>query len=954
MSERDCRNDCTNRLQFPRRPGTNYAGQGESCSCCSPNEQASGDNRAALSRFNYRIGNYASIREFLFDRLNHTPNLQNWTHREPDDPAIALLEGAAILGDILTFYQETYANEAFLRTAQWRESIADLVRPLGYRLSPALGGNATFAFELKKTESVVVPAGFPVKATLEETGKPADFETKEELTAYPWLSRFNLFKPLDEPKIEAATNEFYIYAPNQFTAPVLVKPGDRLMIGESDTGDLNQPKRLSGAEIVIVESIREQHGTKIFKIKGNLKRTQAANSLVAYKLGRVFHHFGYNSPTEFVKSPETITSSSSTTSGTTTTTTNIAVQRVPSTRSIDRKNQHSVVAPDLAETEFPLDAEVTDLPGNVPLIVQATFHKSQTFNSLLGMDSDLFGIPSFGENSSGFEIFGFSFGATGNPTGSDVSIQGVASNGQLESVDEEAVLVRSVSNIKPAFVQWGAMSATVSLLTLSESLGASFNDVGSMNIRNAQFHETVSPLFEIKRAKPETTQPNGNILNFYGTAAEVESLKDRRIMIEIPGAEPRILSVMKIPTNFDAAVSGYSQLYPITVSDAVDYADFPNEKPFVTVYGNIVEADEGKTLPETVLGSGDNTKAFQTFKLPKSVLTYHLNAANTPPETPEIAVYVGGRLWRQVETLFGREASEQIYIVREDETENSWVQFGDGKTGARLPTGIKNVTAIQRMGAGAFGALKDGTTVQAGAKLKNLDKIQMPLVASGGAERENGESARNNAPAKIQSLGRLVSLRDYETEAAMTAGVASVSAAWQPIENIPAIVLTILTETGRSGELSAIEELLGNYNRERGANAHSIYVVAGKRLYVRVAVQYALDAAFRAGVVEPEIKRALGVNYGRATKKEDAGGLFSLPQRRFGKNEYSSSIEGTVQNVAGVLWAKTTAFYELSDADAPKSIVLPATEKLNQIVACDGGHILSLYDSHLTLTEISA
>ena len=48
--------------------------------------------------------------------------LASWTHRTADDPGIALLEGAAILGDILTFYQQHYANEAFLRTAAWRTS----------------------------------------------------------------------------------------------------------------------------------------------------------------------------------------------------------------------------------------------------------------------------------------------------------------------------------------------------------------------------------------------------------------------------------------------------------------------------------------------------------------------------------------------------------------------------------------------------------------------------------------------------------------------------------------------------------------------------------------------------------------------------------------------------------------------------------------------------------------
>src|SRR5215204_975393 len=175
MSEDSCRNDCTTPLRFPRRPGTQPpAIHGEGCPCCiTSKSRISDDNRPALSRFNYRIGTYGSIREFLFNRVDATPELQTWTYRAPDDPGVALLEGASILGDILTFYQEAYANEAYLRTAQWRESIADLVRLLGYRLSPGVGGNAVFAVELKKDEAVTIPAGFPLKATLENIEKPS-------------------------------------------------------------------------------------------------------------------------------------------------------------------------------------------------------------------------------------------------------------------------------------------------------------------------------------------------------------------------------------------------------------------------------------------------------------------------------------------------------------------------------------------------------------------------------------------------------------------------------------------------------------------------------------------------------------------------------------------------------------------------------------------------------------
>jgi len=159
-------------------------------------------------------------------------------------------------------------------------------------------------------------------------------------------------------------------------------------------------------------------------------------------------------------------------------------------------------------------------------------------------------------------------------------------------------------------------------------------------------------------------------------------------------------------------------------------------------------------------------------------------------------------------------------------------------------------------------------------------------------------------------------------------------------------------ETGRSTEIAAVRDTLNSYNTQRGAARHAIDVVLGKRMHVTATVQYVLKPTYRADLVEPAIRRALGVNFGKTTRDEDQTGLFSLRKRSFGGREYASSIEGTVQNVEGVLWAKTMAFTGLTDSDEPESIVLPSVSVLDPIVACDGGHILSLYDKHLMLSAV--
>ena len=394
------------------------------------------------------------------------------------------------------------------------------------------------------------------------------------------------------------------------------------------------------------------------------------------------------------------------------------------------------------------------------------------------------------------------------------------------------------------------------------------------------------------------------------------------------------------------------RLRQLTVSPEIVYADFPNENPTVNVYGNLVSATQGKTERETPLGNGDARQVFQTFKLPKAPLTYLISPGETPPEVPELEVWVSGRLWKRVASLFGRGAAEQIYIVREDANHDSWVQFGDGKTGARLPSGVKNVVAKFRTGTGAHGALKPETKVQAGARLDRLDKIQMPSPSAGGSEPESGENACEAAPGKIQSLDRLVSIKDFESETLAISGVERASATWRTSQNIPAVHVTVLMATGRTAEIEAVRQVLADYNRCRGPRRFPVVADEGRLLYVTVDLVYGLDPTFREDVVAPAIKAALGV--------EGAGGdfrrgLFGTLRRRFGEREYATRIEGTVQNVEGVVWAKVKAFIVIGEAfDAagkpidPATILLPSVRPLKPVVNCDYLHMLSLHAAHLT------
>lgn len=858
----ECRNDCIDKLLFPRQLS----------------------NRPGLSRIDYRIGTYSDILEALHRKLNQNDELVGWTHREADDPGIALLEGASILGDILTFYQEVYANEAYLRTAQWRESIADLVRLLGYPLSPGLGGKATFGFDVKGDKPVVIPTGFPVKAQLEEQAKPVDFETIKEQIVHPSLGKFNLFTPITYPYICPSTKDFYIYDPPQAEGSAMLEKGDRLLIGFRYP--ITQADRLINSEIVIVDEVYEMHGRQFFKIKGALKREHRVEWLAAYKLARSFRHFGHNAPSKYIKvaGDNEVKEEKLLYSRTLTATTSSF--EVPTTDATGAQGVR-IVEPNINEFDFPLDSEINDLPVGGKLIIQAK----------------LWGWNSYIRSWVG---------------------------------PKNVTLLRSINNVDASSLTWGSITGATTLISVNKNLATI---EGSINfyvtdIRYLQIHEVISPTLKIRAAVKEIEGPKGDILNFYGTKEEAECLKSRRLIFEKPDGktfERKILAYQL--RHWDRIKEPPLSRILVFLDEPVNYQDFPNENPKVTVYGNLVEAAQGKSEKESVLGSGDNRETFQTFKLPKAPLTYFIAKDDFPPEVPELQVYVSGRLWTRVPSFYGHGHKERIYIVREDANGNSWVQFGDGKTGSRLPSGLKNVVARYRTGTGAYGPLKDGANPQPGSRIDRLRKVYLPGIVTGGSEPEDGDNAREAAPGKIQSLGRLVSLKDFETEVLGISGVEKATARWRLENNIPTVVITVLLESGREKEGQDLQDTLSAYNKDRGPERFPVAVHLARRQYVYLTLIVGFDPSYQKEQVNISIKEVLGV-----TGEEDKGidgskGLFGIKQRRFGQKEYASRIEGVVQNVRGVIWAKVDKLgFVVGDSDDPLELTRPEPLQYHAVI----------------------
>jgi hypothetical protein len=296
-----------------------------------------------------------------------------------------------------------------------------------------------------------------------------------------------------------------------------------------------------------------------------------------------------------------------------------------------------------------------------------------------------------------------------------------------------------------------------------------------------------------------------------------------------------------------------------------------------------------------------------------------------------------------------------VYIVRQDAAGDSWVQFGDGETGARLPSGVGNVTAVPRSGHGAYGPLVDGTKVEPGGQASRLDRIELPGVISGGQQPEPADNARRAAPGRVQALNRLVSLRDFEAETVAIAGVWAAAAAWQLVDNIPTVVLTVLMQTGRDAEIDQVRQVLATANRCRGPQRFAVVVRQGSLRHVYLDLTAAIDGTLRTDTMASAIKAALGATGEEGNGVDGSAGLFATGKRTFGQREYATRVEAVAQQVPGVRWASVNALGPLAGPPGPPTLALPAGPwPLVPVVPCGADQILTLHTAHLHLSVSAA
>jgi predicted phage baseplate assembly protein len=342
-------------------------------------------------------------------------------------------------------------------------------------------------------------------------------------------------------------------------------------------------------------------------------------------------------------------------------------------------------------------------------------------------------------------------------------------------------------------------------------------------------------------------------------------------------------------------VGGYTRL---TFADGVSYG---YTRTSVRVNANVALATHGEAKIDT-LGSGDATKPNQAFKLSKPPLTFVSAATDTGAATT-LLIRVNGIAWGEVESLYDAGPEDEVYIVRIDDDGTTRVVFGDGLHGKRLPTGSLNVTASYRSGMGPEGDVNEETLTLLKTRPLGVRAVTNPSAAKGSASAETLEDARERGPQSVRTLGRIVSLTDYEDYARAFAGIgkAKVTSLWRGRKRLVHVSVAPASEGVFDADDTTIKSLTAAMEGRRDP-AQDLIVAPHSARYFKMAARVAYDPRYLADDVETSVRDALMATFG-------------YDARQLADPVSAAAVIASIQRVSGVAYVDLDGLAIYSDAD---------------------------------------
>ena len=297
-------------------------------------------------------------------------------------------------------------------------------------------------------------------------------------------------------------------------------------------------------------------------------------------------------------------------------------------------------------------------------------------------------------------------------------------------------------------------------------------------------------------------------------------------------------------------------------------------------------------------------------------------------------------------SLYGHRPNERIFVTRRNDEGKTTIQFGDGTTGARPPTGQENVRAAYRKGIGLEGMVEADQLSLLLTRPLGVRSVTNPQAAADAAEPEPREEVRRNAPLTALTLDRVVSLQDHEDFARSYAGISKALATWVWDGEARGVFVTVVGPDGREPSRDLLKNL-SDAIRKAGDPYHPLFVEPYRPALFNVDARVKVDADFLPEKVLAAVEESLRAR-------------FSFEARSFGQSVALSEVIAVVQEVPGAVAVDMNKFYR--DCEPRDAAVLgsqctpeklsPRLDARGPQVGVSAAELLTLSPAPLDLEEM--
>jgi hypothetical protein len=877
------------------------------CGCCAGTSVQTPQietNLPGLPAIAYRTGTWATFKASMLARLSSTdyPALAALKTRDDDDFSIALLDAGSVMLDILTFYQERLANESYLRTATQLRSLTELARLIGYQPAPGVGSSVYLSFTLQaapglpadpSTTAITIPKGTQAQSVPAQGQTPQTFETCADIlakadwnalpvqTGTPWLPRMG---------------DVSVYL--QGTATQL-QPGDAILV----VGDERRAPGHSTDphwDLRIVTAVETDTTKNRTFVVWSAPLGNAAAGVAPASLNPKFYAmrqraslFGYNAVNPLMLTVDTRTalvallSGSEWNFGTTASGTNLVTANLVDLDAVYPKltvgGWLALIVPDAQTSRSPSGFITLCLIESVTSVSRSDCAISARITRL-AIDSQ----PDLGTY----------YAATR-------STSVLAQSEELASVEQplDHPLYGGFVDLQGARVDLAGVRAIAiygkrqKLRVNPDENALSFvpdDDSDALTLKPGDVVTILDPANlplsgdgSIPDWKASSSLRQLRVLDASGRTGTLSATLEQFTLVPASPNDPGIQEFALV-----SSVSLATDPYPHTRLHLASEMLNCYDRTATAVNANVALATQGMSVSE-ILGSGSAASVNQRFSLKQTPLTFVQSPTPTGRLT-SLEVTANQVKWKETPTLYQQSRTARAFTTLNQIGGNTDILFGDGGEGSTLPTGLNNILANYRIGSGLAGNVAAGSITTLMDRPLGVSGVNNPQTATGGQDAQSVDDVRANAPLSVLTLGRAVSITDYENFARSFAGIAKAYAIWIPSGPGRGVFITVAAAGGSA--LPPGNPTLDNLVTALHAYGNPlipIHVLS----YVETLFSFSADVKYSPDYDAPTV---------RQTVLDTLRQRYSFDARTFGQGVSADEIAAFIQGVPGVVAVNVT------------------------------------------------